>query len=172
MGKTAAGGTPCGSSLRHPYQHPAGRGATFTPRRQGYTVKTHLGSRNAITGGQASSGSLDFKSKMWTFYRTCRKSWSTPRCLQCSQGTLLLSATIRSGGLKHTTCSRLACSVDLIHIWKQGRLWEPSVFTVFEVHFKSLIPTPLKLINLAESVKDFISRHTKKWRWLTQLCWQ
>lgn len=50
------------------------------------------------------------------------------------------------------TSSCLACLVDFIHIHKQGRPWELRVFTVFEVHFKNLIPTPLKLNNLAETL--------------------
>lgn len=76
-------------------------------------------------------------------------------CLQQSQGTpRWLSATECSPaqGLSCTTSSCLACSADLIHVQKQGRLWECSVFTVFEVRFKNLIPTALKLNTLAESL--------------------
>lgn len=54
--------------------------------------------------------------------------------------------------LNRTTSSRLACLVDLIHIRKQGRPWELGVFTVFEAHFKNLVPTTLKLNNLAGSL--------------------
>lgn len=45
----------------------------------------------------------------------------------------------------------LGLLADLIHVQKQGRPWEHTVFTLLEVCFKNLIQTASTLDNLAES---------------------